>query len=167
MLPYALVGYISWWRHQMETFSAALLAFSAGNSPSPGEFSTQRPLTRSVDDFFDLRLNKRLSKQSWGWWFETLSRPLWRHCNVIRTIVWLLACGCLLAGIRLINWLPWVQPDQLSETESLMGCLLALLVTINLTKKIHGNKVYPNFFKNVQWLKHPREASYRSTKNDR
>ena len=21
------------------------------------------------------------SKQSWGWWFETLSRPLWRHCN--------------------------------------------------------------------------------------
>ena len=32
--------------------------------------------------FFDLRLNKRLNKQSWGWWLETLSRPLWRHCNV-------------------------------------------------------------------------------------
>ena len=31
--------------------------------------------------FFDLRLNKRLSKQSWGWWFETLPRPLWRHNN--------------------------------------------------------------------------------------
>ena len=31
--------------------------------------------------FFDLRLDKRLSKQSWGWWFETLSRPLWRHSN--------------------------------------------------------------------------------------
>ena len=30
---------------------------------------------------FDLRLNKRLSKQSWGWWFETLPRPLWRHSN--------------------------------------------------------------------------------------
>ena len=27
-------------------------------------------------------LNKQLSKQSWGWWFETPSRPLWRHCNV-------------------------------------------------------------------------------------
>ena len=26
-------------------------------------------------------LNIRLSKQSWGWWFETLSRSLWRHCN--------------------------------------------------------------------------------------
>ena len=27
-------------------------------------------------------LNKRLSKQSWGWWFETPTRSLWRHCNV-------------------------------------------------------------------------------------
>ena len=24
---------------------------------------------------------KRLSKQSWGWWLETLSCPLWRHYN--------------------------------------------------------------------------------------
>ena len=51
------------------------------NSPVTGEFRAQRPMTRSVDVFFDLRLNKRLSKQSWGWWFETLSRPLCRHCN--------------------------------------------------------------------------------------
>ena len=71
-----------WWRHQMETFSA-LLAICAGNSPVPGEFPTQRPVTRSFDVFFDLRLNKRLSKQSWGWSFETLSRPLWRHCNEV------------------------------------------------------------------------------------
>ena len=48
----------------------------------PGEFPAQRPVTRSFDVFFDLRLNKRLSKQSWGWWFETPSCPLWRHCNV-------------------------------------------------------------------------------------
>ena len=47
----------------------------------PGEFPAQRPVTRSFDVFFDLRLNKRLSKQSWSWWFETLSHPLWRHCN--------------------------------------------------------------------------------------
>ena len=72
--------YKAWWRHQMETFSA-LLAICAGNSPVPGEFPAQRPVTRSVDVFFDLRPNKRLSKQSWGWWFETLSCPLWRHCN--------------------------------------------------------------------------------------
>ena len=69
-----------WWRHQMETFSA-LLAICARNSPVLGEFPAQRPVTRSFDVFFHLRLNKRLTKQSWGWWFETLSCPLWRHCN--------------------------------------------------------------------------------------
>ena len=64
----------------METVSA-LLAICAGNSPIPGKFPTQRPATWSFHVFFDLRLNKRLSKQWWGWWFETLSRPLWRHRN--------------------------------------------------------------------------------------
>ena len=64
----------------METFSA-LLALRAENSPVPGEFTAQRPVTRSFDVFFDLCLNKRLSKQSWGWWFETQSGSLWRHCN--------------------------------------------------------------------------------------
>ena len=69
----------------METISA-LLAIYAGNSPVPGEFPAQRPVTRSFDVFFDLRLNKRLSKQSWDWWFETLSRPLWRHRDVVYCI---------------------------------------------------------------------------------
>ena len=64
----------------METFSA-LLAIRAGNSPVSGEFPAQRPVTRSFDVFFDLRLNKRLSKQLWCWWFETPSYPLWRHSN--------------------------------------------------------------------------------------
>ena len=49
----------------------------------PGEFPTQRPVTRGFDVFFDLRLNKRLSKQPWGWWFETPSWSLLRQCNVI------------------------------------------------------------------------------------
>ena len=54
-----------------------------------GEFTGPRwiPHTKASDAefdvFFDLRLNKRLSKQWWGWWFETLSRPLWRHRNEI------------------------------------------------------------------------------------
>ena len=68
-------------RHQMEAFSA-LLAICAGNSPVTGEFPAQRPETRRFAVFFDLRLNKRLSKQSRGWWFETPSCSLWRHCNV-------------------------------------------------------------------------------------
>ena len=70
----------TWWRHQMETFSA-LLFICAGNSPLPCKFPTQRPVTRSFDVFFDLRSNKRLSKQWRGWWFETQSCPLWRHRN--------------------------------------------------------------------------------------
>ena len=44
-------------------------------------FPTQRPVTLSFNASFDLRLNKRWSKQSWGWWFETPSRSLWRHRN--------------------------------------------------------------------------------------
>ena len=62
------------------TFSASL-AICAGNSPVTGEFPAQRPVTRSFDVFFDLRQNKRLSKQSWGRWFETPLRSLWRHCH--------------------------------------------------------------------------------------
>ena len=65
----------SLWRHQMEPFSA-WLATCTGNSPVTGEFPEQRPVPRSFDVFFDLRRNKRLSKQSWGWWFETPSRSL-------------------------------------------------------------------------------------------
>ena len=82
----------TWWRHQMETFSA-LLALCAGNSTVTGEFPSQRPETRSFDVLFDLRLNKRLSKQSRGWWFETPSCSLWRHCNEIICVCWgLLIC---------------------------------------------------------------------------
>ena len=46
------------------------------NSPHKGQW--RRALV-----FFYLRLNKWLSKQWWGRWFETPSLPLWRHCNVI------------------------------------------------------------------------------------
>ena len=56
--PYSHIS----WRHQMETISA-LLALCAWNSPVTGEVSAQRPVTRSFDVIFDLRLNKRLSKQ--------------------------------------------------------------------------------------------------------
>ena len=64
----------------METFPA-LLAICAGNSLVTGEFPSQRPMTRSFGIFFDLRQNKRLSKWWWCWWFETPSRPVWRHYN--------------------------------------------------------------------------------------
>ena len=75
------------YRHQMETFYA-LLAICAGNSPVPGEFPSQRPVTRSFDVFFALPLNNGLSKQSWGWWFETQLHPLWRNCNDVTRKWW-------------------------------------------------------------------------------
>ena len=57
-----------------------------------GEFTGHRwiPRTKASDAelwcfLWSASLNKRVSKQSWGWWFETLSHPLWRHCNVNHT----------------------------------------------------------------------------------
>ena len=48
-----------WWRHQMETFSTLLVIF-AGYSLATGESPAQRPVMRSFDVFFDLRLNYAL-----------------------------------------------------------------------------------------------------------
>ena len=62
----------TWWHKKMETFSA-LLAICAVNSPGTKG--------SAADIFFDLRPNKRLSIQLLGWWFETASCSLWRHCN--------------------------------------------------------------------------------------
>ena len=58
-----------------------------GEFTGPGEFPTQRPVTRRFDVFFDLRLNKWLSKQPWGWWFETPSWSLWRLYYVFSTSI--------------------------------------------------------------------------------
>ena len=63
-------------RHRWKARTRNMIMSSNGNI-----FPTQRPVTRSFDVLFDLRPNKRLSKQSWGWWFETPSRPSWCHCN--------------------------------------------------------------------------------------
>ena len=71
---------LAWWRHQMKTFSAPL-ALCVGNPPVTVASPSQRPVARGFDVFFDLRLNKRLSKHSRCQWFETPSRSLWIHCN--------------------------------------------------------------------------------------
>ena len=69
-LVICLITVCAWRRHQMQTISA-LLALCAGNSPFTGESPSRRPVTWSFDVFFDLRLNKRLTKQSRRGWFET------------------------------------------------------------------------------------------------
>ena len=83
---------LAWWRHQMETFSA-LLAICAGNSPHKGQWrGALMFFLPYLMLFFYLRLNKRLSKQWWGWWFETLSCPLWRHRNVTCSWASIITC---------------------------------------------------------------------------
>ena len=62
------------------------MVLCVGTSPVSGEFPSQRPVTRGFETFFDLRLNKRLCKQTRHRWFETLSRSLWCHCNVFISI---------------------------------------------------------------------------------
>ena len=89
-----------------------------GKFTGPGDFPAQRLVTRSFDVFFDLRLNKQLSKQSYGWWFETLSRPLWHHCNGFGTFLkpspstWL--CVFRVASALLLHGFPviWTIPDS-------------------------------------------------------
>ena len=71
----------TWWRHQMETFPT-LLALFEGNPPVTDRFPSQRPAMRRFDVFFDLRLNKRLSKQSRRRWFETHDCPSAREVSL-------------------------------------------------------------------------------------
>ena len=67
------------WQHFLRHWT--IVWTIAGNSPVTTEFPSQRPMTRSVDVFFDLRLNRRLSEQSRHRRFEKPSRSLWRHSN--------------------------------------------------------------------------------------
>ena len=101
-------------RHQMETFSV-LLALCQGNPPVIGGFPSQRPVTRSFDIFFDMHLNKRLSKQSGRRWFETPYCLLWRRCKAISTststVYWCIASK--LKAARNLYWMSnmflWVE----------------------------------------------------------
>ena len=140
---------LAWWRHQMETFSA-LLALCAGNSPVTGEFPTQRPVTRSFGVFFDLGLNKRLSQQSWSWWFETPSRSLWRHsivfgykylwsvffivttdynCALVFVLVWC-QTGDKSASVPMMTQLSQTGLDKLNVMPMLVFCHSILFCTI-------------------------------------
>ena len=67
--------------------------FVRGIHRSPVNSPSQRPVTRSFDVFFDLRLNKRLSKQSWECWFGTPLRSWWRRPN-----------GCIHVGMKRTLW---------------------------------------------------------------
>ena len=94
-------------------FEISMMASSNGNifrvsGPLCGEFTGHgwipqpRPVTWSFDVFSDLRLNKPLSKQCWGWWFEMPSCPLWRHCNGCNSYV----SDWIIANLQIFNFQP-------------------------------------------------------------
>ena len=93
------------------------MALCAGNSHVTGELPAQRQVTRSFDVFFDLRLNKGLSKQSWGWWFETPSHQLWRHCNECINCIQF-STLCLKLTMFLTREVEWAECLLIIET----GC---------------------------------------------
>ena len=82
--------YISVFMHNMMTSSNGNIFRVTGHLC--GEFTGLRwiPRTKASDascGVFNLRPNKRLSKQSWGWWFETLRRPLGPHSNEFSILI--------------------------------------------------------------------------------
>ena len=82
--------FMSWWRHQMKTISV-LLALCAGNSPVVGEFPSQRPVTRSLCVFFDLRKNKWMNEQP-------CCRRMRRHrTHYDVTVIVLIYCGYIVS----------------------------------------------------------------------
>ena len=126
----------SWRRHQMETFSA-LLVVCAGNSPVPGEFPPQRPVTRSFDVFFDLRLNKRL-----------LSGPLWRQCNVLSNFARAPSLNFCSGGREAACE---KEPTSLKLAIHLVRILLAVYYFLNVyLPAIYGMKRKPHW--SVAWM---------------
>ena len=116
----------SWWRHQMETFSALLAIYI--NSPVPGEFPAQRPgpVTRSFHVFFDLHQNKPLSKQSWGWWFETPPHPLWRHFFLF--LVWYFKTCKQPISLNNVHKLNENGDGGIDDVKSSLGILLLMAI---------------------------------------
>ena len=124
---------ISWWRHQMEAF-AALLDLFEGNPPVTGGLPLQRPMTQSLDVFFDLPLNKRLSKQSRRRWFSDImmassngsirvTGPLWGESTSHRWI------PLTKANDAELWYFLWSTPEQMVE-QTIAGDLIRQLCSL-------------------------------------
>ena len=99
-----------------------------------GEFPSQRPVDRSFDVFFDLRLNKHLCKQPRRRQFQTPSRSLWRQCNDLLK-------GCSMKGLR--HWSNFTANSQatiLHKENYLQGlsfCMANLLYAQGLMSELY------------------------------
>ena len=128
-----------------------------------GEFTSlrwiprTRPVTRSFDVFFDLRLNERLSKQSWGWWLETSSRPLWRHSNVDVLPLWCFFCD----GVTVV--VASVAHNECKNTISLFSHNILHHWNSKVFLRVHHFKLSVPFFN----FKHVRVFIWYYTEFDR
>ena len=108
----------------------------------------QTPETRSFGVFIDPRLNKRLSKQTRCWWFETSSRS-WRHCNVLHySLLWM----GLFLSIKHNCHLYIVEPSpktyllwQLWAPHASPVSDRAVTISANPDGKVHGANMGPNW----------------------
>ena len=91
-------------------FSASL-ALYAGNSPVTGELPTQRPVTRSFDASLICALNKRSSKQSWGWFFDAI-RSSWHHCDVLFPVYKWPNYWSIWNNVEIVTYRPWLSPTD-------------------------------------------------------
>ena len=107
LMKHWIVDVLPWNSVNMMTSSngniSTLLTFCEENPPVTVGFRSQRPVTRGFDVFFYLRVNKQLNKQSRRRWFETPSRPLWRHCNEISSLLNVIR-GVILVNICIEIW---------------------------------------------------------------
>ena len=118
-----------------------------GEFTGTDEFPAQRPVTRSFDVFFDLRPNKRLSKQSRGCWFETHSRPLWRQRNV-----YLLSIGC-----RWVIYSQLVEEEIHTDWTALQYCCFTATIYVKVVLSFRGPSVHISLHCEVSSRVHPIE----------
>ena len=112
------------------------------NSPHKGQWRG------ALIFFFDLRLNKRLSKQSSGWWFETPSRSLRRHCNGLCQLKKMLHIYWYTISIisrylanTLIKWPFWYKDTSYQCMNSCVNSHYKVMIVSQLSYSHIGNAI--------------------------
>ena len=148
----------TWWRHQMETFSA-LLAICVENSPVTGEFPAQRPVTRSLDVFFEMRPHKRLINNGEAASFETPLHPLWRHCNYMHVWIFSKQHRQINVKISLLSFSSYLftQPPELAISEDFH---IAVKYKEEIVSSNLDTKIRTVFTRKRLWVGHNIAVSY-------
>ena len=134
---------------------------------------TERPVTRSCDLFFNLRLNNRLSKQSRRRWSETPTRSFWCHCNVLGrnefnmricivckcvSAVWpdpcsVLSCLPPVSAGELVHKIPWPQKcwHILHKCQGTCPKYQRPTCSPKIARYINGRVAFPQSIPGIVW----------------